>query len=82
MKVDGLHHVTAITADIETNLDFYGRLLGLRSAGGRVVKLIGDEVLYTARDELSACTIALILAKILTDHPVVPRCAPVWQAVP
>jgi glyoxalase family protein len=30
MKVDGLHHVTAITADIEANVDFYGRLLGLR----------------------------------------------------
>ncbi len=30
MKLDGLHHVTAITADIPTNLEFYGRLLGLR----------------------------------------------------
>jgi len=30
MKVDGLHHVTAITADIDANLAFYGRLLGLR----------------------------------------------------
>jgi glyoxalase family protein len=30
MKVDGLHHVTAITADIEANVNFYGRLLGLR----------------------------------------------------
>src|SRR5689334_20205594 len=30
MKVDGLRHVTAITADIEANLNFYGRLLGLR----------------------------------------------------
>jgi glyoxalase family protein len=30
MKVDGLHHVTAITADIEANLAFYARLLGLR----------------------------------------------------
>lgn len=30
MNVDGLHHVTAITADVEANLDFYGRLLGLR----------------------------------------------------
>ena len=30
MKVDGLHHVTAITADVEANLAFYGRLLGLR----------------------------------------------------
>jgi glyoxalase family protein len=29
-KLDGLHHVTAITADIEANLEFYGRLLGLR----------------------------------------------------
>ncbi len=30
MRVDGLHHVTAITADIDTNLEFYGQLLGLR----------------------------------------------------
>jgi catechol 2,3-dioxygenase-like lactoylglutathione lyase family enzyme len=30
MKVDGLHHVTAITADIAVNLNFYGRQLGLR----------------------------------------------------
>jgi glyoxalase family protein len=30
MKVDALHHVTAITADIDANLEFYGRLLGLR----------------------------------------------------
>ena len=42
------------------------------SAGGRVVKLIGDEVLYTASDEASACTIALNLATTFTDHPVVP----------
>jgi glyoxalase family protein len=30
MKLDGIHHVTAITADIDANLEFYGRLLGLR----------------------------------------------------
>ena len=30
MNIDGLHHVTAITADIDANLEFYGRLLGLR----------------------------------------------------
>ena len=30
MNVDGFHHVTAITADIDGNLDLYGRLLGLR----------------------------------------------------
>ena len=28
MKVDGLHHVTAITADIDANLEFYGRCSG------------------------------------------------------
>jgi glyoxalase family protein len=30
VELEGLHHVTAITGDIDTNLDFYGRLLGLR----------------------------------------------------
>ena len=30
MKLEGLHHVTAITADAQRNLDFYVRLLGLR----------------------------------------------------
>ena len=30
MKVDGLHHVTAITADIEANVSFYAGVLGLR----------------------------------------------------
>lgn len=42
------------------------------SAGGRVVKLIGDEVLYTAADESSACTIAMNLSKAFTNHPVLP----------
>ena len=42
------------------------------SAGGRVVKLIGDEVLYTASDEASGCSIALSLAATFKDHPVVP----------
>src|SRR5260370_8036430 len=30
VRLDGLHHVTAIAADVATNLNFYGRLLGLR----------------------------------------------------
>ena len=30
MKIDGLHQVTAITANIEANLELYGRVLGLR----------------------------------------------------
>jgi len=30
MKLEGLHHVTAICADAPRNVDFYGRVLGLR----------------------------------------------------
>ncbi len=30
MKLEGLHHVTAITADAPRNVDFYARVLGLR----------------------------------------------------
>jgi catechol 2,3-dioxygenase-like lactoylglutathione lyase family enzyme len=30
MRLDVLHHVTAITADVETKRDFYSRPLGLR----------------------------------------------------
>jgi glyoxalase family protein len=30
MKLEGIHHVTAITGDAPTNVDFYGRVLGLR----------------------------------------------------
>jgi glyoxalase family protein len=30
MKLEGLHHVTAITGDAPRNVDFYARLLGLR----------------------------------------------------
>ena len=30
VRLDGLHLVTAVSADVATNLDFFGRLLGLR----------------------------------------------------
>jgi len=30
MKLEGIHHITAITADAPGNLDFYSRVLGLR----------------------------------------------------
>ncbi|HSI81685.1 MAG TPA: VOC family protein [Solirubrobacterales bacterium] len=30
MKLDGIHHITAITADAQANVDFYAGLLGLR----------------------------------------------------
>ncbi|HEX8854076.1 MAG TPA: adenylate/guanylate cyclase domain-containing protein, partial [Thermoleophilaceae bacterium] len=42
------------------------------AAGGRVVKLIGDEVLYTAADPRSACRIAVEMTSRLADHPRVP----------
>ncbi|HEX7254892.1 MAG TPA: VOC family protein [Gaiellaceae bacterium] len=30
MRLEGIHHITAITADAPRNVDFYGRILGLR----------------------------------------------------
>ena len=30
MKLEGIHHVTAITADAQDNVDFYAGVLGLR----------------------------------------------------
>ena len=30
MRLDGIHHITAITADGPRNVDFYARVLGLR----------------------------------------------------
>ena len=41
-------------------------------AGGRVVKLIGDEVLFTAPDAGAGCAIALRLAAVYRDHPTIP----------
>jgi class 3 adenylate cyclase len=42
------------------------------AGGGRVIKLIGDEIMFTASDAGSASAIALDLADIFRDHPVVP----------
>ena len=44
----------------------------INAAGGRVIKLIGDEVLFTSRDELTAFKIALDLTRQLAEHPRVP----------
>lgn len=33
MKIEGIHHVTAITADVLRNVDFYTRVMGLRLVG-------------------------------------------------
>src|SRR3954465_3422003 len=30
MKLEGIHHITCITADARGNVDFYARLMGLR----------------------------------------------------
>jgi class 3 adenylate cyclase len=40
--------------------------------GGRVVKLIGDEVMYVAADPRAVCDIARTLAARLADHPRLP----------
>jgi class 3 adenylate cyclase len=42
------------------------------ASGGRVVKLIGDEVMYAVADESAACSIALDLRAVLHDHPQLP----------
>jgi len=44
----------------------------ITSGGGRVVKLIGDEIMYTTSDASSACAIALDLADLFRDHPTIP----------
>ncbi len=41
-------------------------------AGGRVIKLIGDEVLYTAPDAASGCAVALDMSRRCRDDPVIP----------
>jgi adenylate cyclase len=42
------------------------------AAGGRVVKLIGDEVMYAAADPTTGCEIALALADRFAAHPRLP----------
>lgn len=44
----------------------------IAEGGGRVVKLIGDEIMYTAPDALSASSIALDLADAFDGHATVP----------
>ncbi len=36
MQLEGIHHITAITGDARTNVDFYTRVLGLRMAAKTV----------------------------------------------
>src|SRR5207249_10266640 len=36
MRLEGVHHVTAITGDVLRNVDFYTRVLGLRLVGKSV----------------------------------------------
>src|SRR6476619_3581946 len=36
MRLEGIHHVTAITGDAPQNVDFYTRVLGLRMAAKSV----------------------------------------------
>jgi adenylate cyclase len=40
---------------------------------GRVVKLIGDEIMFVAGDPAAACAIALDIVDALDNHPVLPR---------
>jgi class 3 adenylate cyclase len=62
------------TRDLGTALTEFEHIAAdtVTSAGGRLVKLIGDEVLYLASDETAACTVALSLVAMFKDHPVLP----------
>jgi adenylate cyclase len=42
------------------------------AGGGRIVKLIGDEILYTSPDAGLACTVALDLSEACDAHPLIP----------
>jgi class 3 adenylate cyclase len=42
------------------------------AAGGRLVKLIGDEIMFVAPDASSGCEIALALLESAAEHPVLP----------
>jgi adenylate cyclase len=42
------------------------------TGGGRVVKLIGDEVMFVTPDPAKACDIARTLAQRFSEHPVLP----------
>jgi adenylate cyclase len=41
--------------------------------GGRVVKLIGDEIMFVVGDPVAACAIALDIVDALEHHAVLPR---------
>ncbi len=45
----------------------------INEGGGRVVKLIGDEIMFTAPDAFAAASIAIDLVDAFDDHPTVPR---------
>jgi adenylate cyclase len=42
------------------------------ASGGRIVKLIGDQILYTSPDAGLACAVALDLSEACADHPLIP----------
>jgi adenylate cyclase len=45
----------------------------ITEGGGRVIKLIGDEIMFTAPDAFAAASIALELADAFDGHPTVPQ---------
>ena len=62
------------TADLAAALTAFESLVAdtVTDHGARVVKLIGDEVMYCAANPLTACRIALVLTDALLTHRVLP----------
>ncbi len=70
---------TALTVDLSpADLSFMLRSFELRASaviaegGGRLVKLIGDEVMFVSTDDAGAVEIALDLIDVFRDDPVLP----------
>ena len=63
MKLDGIHHVTCITADAPRNVKYYTGVLGLRRwhASGWIVHHYGFEAAFAVAATLSAFAIPFFL---------------------
>ena len=61
-------------ADLGAALSVFDELVSdvVITGGGRVVKLIGDEVMFVSADPIRACAIARTITERLDDHPVLP----------
>lgn len=46
MKINGIHHVSALTANAQKNVDFYRQILGLKLVKKQSIKMIHRCIIY------------------------------------